>query len=412
MIGLVYALGQLHDGSEEYVIVGPWEDPEWLKPYTGPNQRLVRGARQSPSSLARVSNILGPLRPLALKSRQLLQSAGLLPTARQWPDVPISAGYYEDTGCSVVHFPFHEFTLCSLPSIYNPHDLQHLHYPQFFIPSAIAWREVIYPAGCHFARTVVVASQWVRQDIVQHYSVNPDKIQVIPCAPPTEAEPEPSADYLAMTREKYHPVIPFAIYPAMTWEHKNHIRLLEALALLRDRDQLRINLICTGNKAAFWPRIEARLLELGLQDQVRFLGLVPGEDLRALYQLCQFVVVPTLFEAASGPLFEAWQEGVPVTCSTVTSLPEQAGDAALLFDPLSVVAIADAIARMATSPQLREDLRRRGTTRLKDFSWERTAKAYRAVYRQAAGLPLTEEERWLLSWDWMRDPRRRREDAQ
>jgi glycosyltransferase involved in cell wall biosynthesis len=119
--------------------------------------------------------------------------------------------------------------------------------------------------------------------------------------------------------------------------------------------------------------------------------------------MAQFVVIPTLFEAASGPLYEAWYDGAPVACSNVTSLPEQASDAALLFDPRSTESIAAAVAEMATNGKLRETLRERGERRLKDFSWERTAKAYRAVYRRAAGQPLEEEDRWLLTWDWMRD---------
>jgi len=131
--------------------------------------------------------------------------------------------------------------------------------------------------------------------------------------------------------------------------------------------------------------------------------------LRTLYKLAQFVVIPTLFEAASGPLFEAWQESTPATCSNVTSFPEQAGEAALLFDPFSTENIAEAVEKMATDSGLREKLRQNGIRRLKDFSWERTAKAYRAIYRRAAQRPLTDEDRWLLSWDWMKEPQKRKE---
>jgi glycosyltransferase involved in cell wall biosynthesis len=167
-----------------------------------------------------------------------------------------------------------------------------------------------------------------------------------------------------------------------------------------------VHLVCTGHKNSFWPRIEERLHELRLEDQVQFLGVVSPEHLRALYHLAQFVIVPTLFEAASGPLFEAWQEMTPVACSTVTSLPEQASDAALLFDPVSVEAIVEAIARLSSDAELREDLKRRGASRLQDFSWERTAKAYRATYRRAAHRSLNDEDTRLLEWNWMRDPRR------
>jgi hypothetical protein len=103
-------------------------------------------------------------------------------------------------------------------------------------------------------------------------------------------------------------------------------------------------------------------------------------------------------------VFEAWQEGTPVACSNITSLPEQAGNAALLFDPLSIDNIAEAIHQMASDSKLRAGLQQNGSTRLKDFDWERTAKAYRAVYRRASRHPLTEEDEHLLSWDWMRDP--------
>jgi glycosyltransferase involved in cell wall biosynthesis len=249
---------------------------------------------------------------------------------------------------------------------------------------------------------VIAGSDWVKKDIIKNYNINPEKIQVIPWAAPTQAYPAVNPERRETIREKYKLDIPFAFYPAMTWEHKNHIRLIEAVKLLHDRNGLKINLICTGQQNDFWPRIQERLLTFGMQEQVRFLGLVPPEDLRMLYSLAQFVIIPTLFEAASGPLFEAWEEDTPVACSNVTSLPEQAGEAALLFNPLSVDAIADAMAQMATKPELRQVLKQRGAIRRKDFDWARTAKAYRAVYRRAANRTLSEEDRWFLSRDWMR----------
>ncbi len=403
LMALVHALGQLQDGTEEYTVIGPAQDTEWLRPYLGSNERVVPGPMPPPSS---TGIPLGPIRPLARKMKDLV--LGSSPAKGVFPQVLPSNGFYESLGCQVIHFPyqfaFQDYIICALPTIFNPHDLQHLHYPEFFAPSIIRSREIVYPAACHFAQTVVVGSHWVRQDIVSQYGVSPTKIQVIPWAPPTHAYPEPLPDMLVAVSEKYHLQTPFAMYPAMTWQHKNHIRLLQALALLRDRDGLKVNLVCTGYQNDFWPRIEENLKALNLVEQVRFLGMVPTPDLRALYRLSQFVVIPTLFEAASAPLFEAWLEGVPAACSTVTSLPEQAGNAALLFDPLSVDAIANAVAMLAADPALRDRLKALGAARLKDFSWERTAKAYRAVYRRAARHSLTEEDRWLLSSDWMRQP--------
>jgi glycosyltransferase involved in cell wall biosynthesis len=125
-----------------------------------------------------------------------------------------------------------------------------------------------------------------------------------------------------------------------------------------------------------------------------------------LYRLSQFLVMPTFYEADSNPIHEAWFEDVPVASSNVTALPDQVKDGGILFDPQDVRAIAAAVARLATNEALREELRQRGRRRAKDFSWERTAKAYRAVYRRAADFPLTEEDHWLLQWDWLLEPHR------
>jgi glycosyltransferase involved in cell wall biosynthesis len=300
--------------------------------------------------------------------------------------------------------------MCALPSVYNPHDLQHLHYPQYFTPRVIADRETVYRGGCHFAQTVVVGSRWVKEDVVRQYGISPEKVQIIPEHPPTDLYPEPKAHDLSRVQAQYALGTPFALYPAVTWPHKNHLRLLEALAYLRDRRGMVVQLVCTGARhERHWPQIERRVRELGLASQVRFLGFVPGDDLRAIYRLARFLVMPTLFEASSLPIFEAWLEGLPVACADVTALPEQVMDAALLFDPRDVEGMAEAIARIASDEDLRDDLRRRAFRRLADFDAARTARAYRAVYRRVGGRRLTEEDRRLLDWDWMREPMRYRE---
>jgi len=419
-MGLIHALGKLDDGPERYsLVVRNREQEAWLTPYIGPNQRIVvhrhLGVRNGADLEARngggrrglagaLKAMLGPLLPAARRLQHLLS------VPRDWPEVPVSDGFFEGLGCDIVHFPTQWFMLCNRPSIYNPHDLQHLVYPQYITQGELTWRETLYPAGCRFSHTVVVGTQWIKEDVVRQYGTAPDKIQVIPWAPPTQLYKEPGPEHLSVVRGRYGIDRPFAIFPAVTWPHKNHIRLLEALAYLRDERGLVVPLVCTGSRLdSHWPRIEARIRELKLEPQVKFLGFVPEEDLRALYRLSQLLVMPTLYEADSCPIFEAWHEGVPVASSNVTALPVQVQDAGILFDPKDVKAMAEAVARLATDEALRDDLRRRGLRRVQDFDWERTARAYRAVYRRAADATLTEEDRWLLQWDWMREPGRTRE---
>lgn len=405
LIGLVRALAELDDQEAEYVIIGPAEDPDWLTPQLGSRMKCVAGPPRDPSAP-----------PAGLKNRVQagLRRAGRLlngPTPRsKWPEVPVSNGFYEQLGCDVIHFPYQSFTLCALPSVYNPHDLQHRHFPQYYHPEQIARRETIYYGGCRLSHTVAVASSWVADDITHQYGISREKIQVIPWAPPTAAYARPKPEHLQTAKDKYALADDsFAFYPAMLWPHKNHHRLISAVARLRDQHNLKVNLICTAKKNHLWEDIHRQIHALDLQDQVRFLGLIPAEDLRALYALAQFVIIPTLFEAASGPLFEAWMEGTPAACSAVTSLPEQAQDAALLFDPYDEDSIAAAMARMSTESDLRANLRQHGRRRLKDFSWQRTAKAYRALYRRAAKIPLTAEDQQLLRWDWMQTAQQKSE---
>jgi glycosyltransferase involved in cell wall biosynthesis len=392
-LGLMHALGEL-DGPETYDVVVSSDDVQsLLEPYVGSAQRI----RRRPPDWRRGRS--GGMRK-AVKARL---ARAVQHELDLWPSVPISDGFFESLGADVLHIPYQGFVVCALPTIYNPHDLQHRHFPGFFSPEQVVWREVLYGTGCRFAHTVAVASRWVKDDVVQHFGITPAKVQVIPWAPPTEAYAAPSDEHVAAVRTRYELPATFLLYPAQTWPHKNHQALFEALAILREERDLRPVLICTGGiDPQSWPALDRCLHELGVADQVRFLGFVPEDEIRALYRLAEALVLPTLFEAVSFPIFEAWLDGLPVACSNVTSLPEQVRDAALMFDPVPT-AIAAAIADLLGSRALREELAERGRARLEAFSWERTAKAYRATYRRAGGRPLSDEDAALLGRDWMTD---------
>lgn len=396
-MGLIHSLGRLQDGPEQYSIIAHWLDPGYLAPYIGPNQRIVPGPRGTRTQLAkrRARLALGPVYALG---RKVWRAARPAASAESFPaQVPESQGFFESLDVDLVHFPYQKFVRCNLPTIFNPHDLQHLHHPEFFTPDQIAWRETLYRAACREAQAVAVDSNCGKDDVVNFYSVHPAILYVIPPGPATGLYEAVDHASVASVRRKFRLPESFALYPAQTWPHKNHMRLLEALALLRDRDRLTISLVCTGVKNEHWPNVRQHMRELRLQDSVRFLGFVGTTEMRALYRLAQFVIFPSLFEGAGLPVLEAFAEGAPVACSAVTSLVEYGGDAVLPLDPTSVEGIAEAIRRMAADAGLRASLRERGLARARLFSWERAAKAYRALYRKVAGRPLSEEDMQLLS---------------
>lgn len=391
---LIRALGKL-DGPETFVlIINNQGQADWLSPLAA-NQVFAMRPPRTDSLLQRATRKI---------ARGGLKLAGVN-TEPAWPETPLSDGFVETLSLDVVHFTTQGFALCAVPTVYNPHDLQHIHYPQFFTAQDLAWREVIYRTACRLSRAVIVNSQWIKDDVVAQFAVPADRVQVVPEAAPSHFVAPIDETERHQTLQKFGLTEAFALYPNNTWPHKNHARLFEGMAWLRDTRGIKIQLVSTGARhEPSWPKLSAKVDELGLQDQIKFLGFVSDLELRALYQSARCVVVASLFEANSLPIFEAWAEGTPVASSNVTALPEQVGDAGLLFDPNEPAEIGGALERLFTDDALCEDLKHKGKRRLADFDWMRTAAAYRAVYRKAAGRKLASEDAAILAHDWMRNP--------
>lgn len=288
--------------------------------------------------------------------------------------------------------PIQHGFLSAAPSIYHPHDLQHVHLPQFFNEGQLRWRERWYGELSRRAAMVAVVSDWTRRDVIDHFDLPAEKVRVVPFAPPLAATRTPTSAERAEVRARRSVPVRYVIYPAQTWPHKNHMRLLEALAQLRRNRGLTVPLVATGRQTQHFEELARAATDLGIADQVLWTGFIDPVELHALMLDARAVIIPTLFEAASGPLWEAFAAGVPAACSNVTSLPDEAGDAAIVFDPMDVDAIASAIAALWQDEELRDRLVSRGRARVADLSWDRTARIFRAHYRRLGGRTLSEED--------------------
>jgi glycosyltransferase involved in cell wall biosynthesis len=314
------------------------------------------------------------------------------------PDrIPRSDGRLEALKPDMIHFTNQSAFLTSVKSLYHPHDLQHIHLPQMFSHRDIRVREHRYRAFCEQASLVPVASTWGRDDLIRAYGLPEQKVSVVPLAPVIDHYPEPSADDLETIKTSLGLPDRFVFYPAQAWPHKNHEMLLRAAATLRQREGLVVPLVFSGSRTGGLDRLIELSSSLGISSDVQWLGFVEPKVLNGLYRLAHCVVVPTLFEAASFPVWEAFSAGVPVACSNVTSLPRQVGDAALVFDPRSPEEIATAIGRIWRDSELRTRLVRLGRERVAEFTWERTASLFAAHYRQLASRELSEHDRAILS---------------
>jgi glycosyltransferase involved in cell wall biosynthesis len=173
--------------------------------------------------------------------------------------------------------------------------------------------------------------------------------------------------------------------------HKNLLRLLDAHALLGGGGggggRARPVLVLPGYATPHEDELRARAAALGTSDDVRFVGWVSDADMEGLYALADAFVFPSLYEGFGLPVLEAMARGVPVACSDRSSLPEVAGDAALLFSPEDVGAMAAALTRLLDDEALRARLSAAGVERAASFTWARTAELTVASYRRAlAGL--------------------------
>jgi glycosyltransferase involved in cell wall biosynthesis len=142
-------------------------------------------------------------------------------------------------------------------------------------------------------------------------------------------------------------------------------------------------LVLPGYPTAHEAELRARAASAGVAADVRFPAWVSAEELEGLWALAQAFVFPSLYEGFGLPVLEAMTRGVPVACSDASSLPEVAGDAALLFDPHDEAAIAGALRRLLDDEALREQLRARGLARASEFTWQRTARLTLESYRRA-----------------------------
>lgn len=308
------------------------------------------------------------------------------PLTRSYIEVGSNYRFMEQHNPNLIICPIISFIplFINKPYIVTIHDLQHKYYPQFFSLKERLRRDYFYKNLAKNALLVVCESNFVKKDIVRFLHVAEEKIQVISSPPPPAHRTENlPAETLAAVRHKYSLPDKFIFYPAHFWYHKNHIRLVRAIKFLSNKYREEISLILVGLPKDNYDNARRMIEELGLENQVKWLGYVPEEDIPALYKLATALVMPTLFESLSMPIWEAFFLGCPVAASMVCALPEQVDDAALLFDPNHTEDMAEKIYRLWTDKDLRQRLIQKGYDRIKDLTLENYARRWDEVIAQA-----------------------------
>lgn len=348
---LVTELGRL-DRDSQYVLLTRPEDAS-MAATAGPNFRAV----------------VETSRPYSL--------------GEQWR-IPLAAARAR---AKLLHEPHYVLPpLIRCPTVVTIHDCIHLRFPEY-LPSraAFAYAHTMIRLAARKADRVLTVSDASKRDILHYTGVAPEKVVVVHNGLDARFAIVPDADAVDRVRQRFQLDHPFVLYVGNIKPHKNLERLIAAFASMRADGPEGLKLVVIGDETSKHPGLRQAVHRHRLDKHVRFFGFQPAATLVTFYRLARTFVFPSLYEGFGLPPLEAMANGTPVVTSNVSSLPEVAGNAALLVDPYDVASIAEGIRRAVTDEALRADLIARGHTRAREFSWARAAADTLAVYREVVG---------------------------
>ena len=290
--------------------------------------------------------------------------------------------------CDVYHYPHFDFPiLSSLPgSVRSSMDMKYLRHPRFLskwhrLKSLYA--RYVVSIGLKKVKRVIAISESTKRDIVDIFGCSPNQIEAIHLGCDTGFSSAHDENEARKVLARYGILGEYFLFAGANRPHKNLVRLVRAFSRIAD-DLPDHVLVIIGSRYSGYTEPQETVTKVGLQDRVRFLGHIPDEELVHFYVSAVSFVFPSLYEGFGLPILEAMACGTPVISSNVTSMPEIAGDAAILVDPMDVADLAEAMRTVALDSKLRQTLIEKGMRRAKDFSWERTARRVLAVYEAAS----------------------------
>lgn len=337
-------------------------------------------------------------------NRYVLFSAGKDPEYRYWPrnfslkELPISdqklAALWQRlrlplpveliTGLvDIYHSP--DFVLppvLAARTVLTVHDLSFMRHPECSSQALLDYLMEAVPRSVERADLIVADSKSTRRDLIDLLQVPEEKILVLYPGLESHFYPLQNDYLLRRLLERYDIGYPYILAVGTLQPRKNFVRLIKAYNILVRQYHLPHKLVIVGSKGWLYDEIEETISDLGLEGRVHLTGFVKDEDLPYVYSAADVFAFPSLYEGFGIPILEAMACGTPVVTSSVSSMPEVAGDAALLVSPYDVEALASTVWRVIDDAYLQHELCLRGFKRTKQFDWRETAKKLVRAYRR------------------------------
>jgi glycosyltransferase involved in cell wall biosynthesis len=273
-------------------------------------------------------------------------------------------------------------TLSKTKTILTVHDLSFVRVPEAASPGLKAYLDKVVPRSVQRSDHVLADSQATKNDLIELYDTPPAKIDVLLSGVDARFHRIDDASVLLVTRSKYRlGNRPFIFSVGTVQPRKNYSRLIHALARLRSLGY-DVSLVIAGGRGWLEDPIYETVRATGMREFVHLIGFVDEADLPILYSAATCTAFVSLYEGFGFPILESMGCGTPVLTSTVSSLPEVAGDAALLVDPHDLDAITYALQRLIDDLDLREILINKGLARVKQFTWAASARHLKQIYAQ------------------------------
>lgn len=284
----------------------------------------------------------------------------------------------------VLHVQYTAPPLAPCAVVATIHDLSFEHLPETFNRRSRTQLRLTVRRTARNAAQILTLSEFSRRDVIETYGIDPDRVAVTPAAAPAHFRPVTNATNPRRIRATYGIERDYILALGSIQPRKNLVRLIKAYSSLwKERQNLAMPQLVIAGKRGWLESETMRAAELSAAaHDIRFIGYVVEADLPELFSGAMCFAYPSYFEGFGLPVLEAMQCGTPVIAGNRTSLPEVAGDAALLIDPFDETVIADALRNLIENPDRRDDLRVKGIERAKRFSWQQTARLTLQAYER------------------------------